>query len=77
MDTESKISSSDLQSQSRAQQIPGGPLFDALARLSEGGYLVRIHQTTAPRRRRGNRRPGGRKSMTWWWPPAETAPSTR
>ena len=27
---------------------PRGPLFDALARLSEGGYLVRIHQTTAP-----------------------------
>ena len=27
---------------------PRGPLFDALAQLSEGGYLVRIHRTTAP-----------------------------
>ena len=26
---------------------PRGPLFDALALLSEGGYLVRIHRTTA------------------------------
>ena len=27
---------------------PHGPLFDALAVLSAAGYLVRIHQTTAP-----------------------------
>lgn len=27
---------------------PRGPLFDAMALLSEGGYLVRIHRTTAP-----------------------------
>ena len=27
---------------------PHGPLFDALAVLSEAGYLVRIHQTAAP-----------------------------
>ena len=27
---------------------PRGPLFDALALLSEGGYLIRIHRTTAP-----------------------------
>ena len=27
---------------------PRGPLFDALAALSEAGYLVRIHRTTAP-----------------------------
>lgn len=27
---------------------PRGPLFDALAQLSEGGYLARIHRTTAP-----------------------------
>lgn len=26
---------------------PRGPLFDAVALLSEGGYLVRIHRTTA------------------------------
>ncbi len=26
---------------------PRGPLFDAVAMLSEGGYLVRIHRTTA------------------------------
>ena len=26
---------------------PRGPLFDALAVLSEGGYLIRIHRTTA------------------------------
>ena len=26
---------------------PRGPLFDALALLSEGGYLIRIHRTTA------------------------------
>ena len=27
---------------------PHGPLFDALAVLSESGYLVRVHRTTAP-----------------------------
>ena len=27
---------------------PHGPLFDALAVLSAGGYLIRIHQTSAP-----------------------------
>lgn len=26
---------------------PRGPLFDAVAQLSEGGYLIRIHRTTA------------------------------
>ena len=26
---------------------PRGPLFDALAVLSEGGYLIRIHRTAA------------------------------
>ena len=27
---------------------PHGPLFDALATLSQAGYLIRIHQTSAP-----------------------------
>ena len=53
---------------------PHGPLFDALAILSGAGYLIRIHETSAP----GDAADTGRAPDTiWWWQPEETAPSTR
>ena len=40
---------------------PHGPLFDALAILSGAGYLIRIHETSAPGDAGRYRRPGGRR----------------
>ena len=54
---------------------PHGPLFDALAILSGAGYLIRIHETSAP----GDAADTAARApdTIWWWQPEETAPSTR
>lgn len=56
---------------------PRGPLFDAVALLSEGGYLVRIHRDHRRRATPRRPRPGRAGNTIWWWPPVEMVPSTR
>ncbi|MFR3920839.1 MAG: hypothetical protein ACLTYN_01535 [Dysosmobacter welbionis] len=55
---------------------PHGPLFDALAILSGAGYLIRIHETSAPGDA-ADTAAGRAPDTIWWWQPEETAPSTR